>query len=84
MKPWHVAVACLSLAGLAACGSKIELSECTAIPPATFSQADCEAHAPGAKCAVTQLRTTALADGGLSTMCHHENCEGQPTCPSVP
>lgn len=81
MKPWLTVVACVSLA---ACANKTELSECTAFPPATYSKADCDAHAAGANCTLTELRTTTLADGGISTTCHHENCAGDPTCPSAP
>lgn len=81
MQKWLVAV--LAMSAFASCGNKVELSECTAIPPATFTASQCQMFGAEAKCTLSRLDTTSLPDGGVSTACHHENCESKPTCPSL-
>lgn len=83
MKTWLAVLAVLAVSAFASCGSKVELSECTAIPPATFSSSQCEMYGTEAKCTLSRLDSSNLPDGGVSTKCHHENCESKPTCPSL-
>ncbi|MCC6332765.1 MAG: hypothetical protein IT380_02105 [Myxococcales bacterium] len=73
------------LAGLSACGNKVELAECTAFPPpASFSEEQCLAWGADAGCALSRRDTINHPDGGLTTTCHHENCSSKPYCPSAP
>ncbi|MEW5743158.1 MAG: hypothetical protein AB1938_29860 [Myxococcota bacterium] len=82
MSKWLV-VAVLAVAAVA-CGNKVELAECTSIPPNTFSEEQCLTYGGDAGCALSRRDSVSLPDGGLSTTCHHENCSSKPYCPSAP
>lgn len=81
MHRWLVVGALCVITSFSACGRKIVEATCSAFPPNTFSDARCQQYGAEAKCEVTRRDTTSLPDGGLSTSCHHENCDEKPTCP---